>query len=126
MSNRALLPYGDNISAPPIELPDTELFHTERGSIARNYFDNKLELLNEEYRRLVKLAKTNELLYNAKYNFVPRVGQTYHLYRTKRGEIILSLIEPDQWNQEFLGSYTFTADSVWVEYDETQSKDIST
>ena len=110
---RALLTYGDNNAAPPIELPDTKLFQTERGSLARNYFENKLELLNQEYRDLVELAKLNEALYNANYNFVPRVGIAYHLYRLSSGETILSLIEPHQWNQECLGSFVYTADSVW-------------
>lgn len=110
---RALLTYGDNNAAPPIELPDTKLFQTERGSLARNYFENKLELLNQEYKDLVELAKLNEALYNANYNFVPRVGVTYHLYRLSSGETILSLIEPHQWDQECLGSFVYTADSVW-------------
>jgi hypothetical protein len=111
---RALLPYGDNNAAPPIELPDTKLFQTERGSLARNYFENKLELLNQEYQKLVELSKLNEALYNAEYNFVPRVGQNYHLYRTSNGKTILSLIEPERWtDQECLGSYVYTADSVW-------------
>ena len=74
LTKRALLTYGDNNAAPPIELPDTKLFQSERGSLARNYFENKLELLNQEYKELVELAKLNEALYNANYNFVPRVG----------------------------------------------------
>jgi len=110
---RALLTYGTDFSAPRIDLPDTQLFQTERGSLARNYFENKLELLNQEYQNLVELAKLNEALYNANYNFVPRVGVTYHLYRLHTGETILSLIEPERWDQEFLGSYVYTADSVW-------------
>lgn len=117
---RALLTYGDNNAAPPIELPDTELFQTERGSLARNFFENKLELLNEEYRNLVELAKVNELLYNAQCNFVPRVGITYHLYRVKSGETIISLIAPNQWDEEFLGSFVFTADSVWKPLEESK------
>ena len=39
---KALLPYGGEISAPAITLPDTELFKSERGSLAKNYFENKL------------------------------------------------------------------------------------
>lgn len=112
LTKRALLTYGDNNAAPPIELPDTQLFQTERGSLARNYFENKLELLNQEYQNLVELSKLNEYLYNASYNFVPRVGVTYHLYLIE-GKSIISLIEPHQWDKEHLGSYVYTADSVW-------------
>ena len=117
---RALLTYGDNNAAPPIELPDTKLFQTERGSLARNYFENKLELINKEYQALVELSKINEHLYNAQYNFTPRVGVTYHLYLID-GVSMISLIEPERWpQQEFLGSYIFTADSVWKPIDITQ------
>jgi hypothetical protein len=85
---------------PAIELPDNDMFLSQRGSLARNYFENKIDLINDEYRKLVELAKLNELIYTASYNFTPRVGVEYHLYRIN-GKVIL------------LGSYVFTADSVW-------------
>jgi hypothetical protein len=97
---------------PAIELPDNDMFLSQRGSLARNYFENKIDLINDEYRKLVELAKLNELIYTASYNFTPRVGVEYHLYRIY-GKVILSLIEPERWDQEFLGSFVFTADSVW-------------
>lgn len=109
--NAHILPYGSNASAPAIQLPDTDLFKTERGSNAANYFKGKLDDLNKEYEELVKLAEETEKVYNAKYNFVPRVGHTYHLYWTGE-ENLLSLIE--DWDRfEYLGSYRFTADNVW-------------
>ena len=114
---KALLPYGGEISAPAITLPNTELFKSERGSLARNYFENRIALLNEEYNKLLELAEDNEMIYRAQYNFVPRVGQTYHLYRIESGAITLSLIEPQAWNKEYLGSYQFTADSIWQKVD---------
>jgi len=110
---RSLLPYGDNVSAPAITLPNNDLFRSERGSLARNYFENRLHLLNEEYLQLIELARENEMIYKAQYNFVPRVGQIYHLYRIESGAITLSLIEPKAWNKEHLGSYEYTADSIW-------------
>ena len=111
-SKNALLPYGTSSNMPAIELPDNDMFLSQRGSLARNYFENKIDQLNAEYKRLVELANLNELIYTASYNFTPRVGVEYHLYRIN-GKVILSLIEPERWDQEFLGSYVFTADSVW-------------
>ena len=111
-SKNALLPYGTSSNMPAIELPDNDLFLSQRGSLARNYFENKIDQLNAEYKRLVERANLNELIYTASYNFTPRVGVEYHLYRID-GKVILSLIEPERWDQEFLGSYVFTADSVW-------------
>ena len=117
---RALLTYGTDFSAPKIELPDTDLFKNERGSLARNYFENRLELLNREYQELLDLAKENELIYTAEYNFVPRVGMVYHLYRVN-GKVVLSLINPNEWDKEYHGSYEFTADSVWKRVDKSNS-----
>lgn len=110
--NAGILPYGSNISAPAISLPNTDFFKTERGSLARNYFEDRIRDLEEEYQHLQKLAQDTEAVYNANYNFVPRVGKTYHLYETDNGKI-LSLIGPDEWDQKHLGSFVFTHDSTW-------------
>ena len=108
-----LLPYGITSSAPAISLPDNDLFKSERGANAGIYFEEKLRHLNAEYDRLVMLAKYTDLVYNSRYNFVPRVGQIYHLYYT--GEYyLLSMIEPERWTKyDFVASFRFTADSIW-------------
>ena len=109
---KALLPYGTTSSSPSIVLPDTALFLSERGSLTKNYFENAVELLNREYDAIRRLAELNELVYNASYNFVPRVGQRYHLYQKVDGGYLLSMIE--NWKAyEFVVSLEFTADSVW-------------
>ncbi|MDA9094778.1 DUF2452 domain-containing protein [Porticoccaceae bacterium] len=109
---KALLPYGTTSSSPSIVLPDTALFLSERGSLTKNYFENAVELLNREYDAIRRLAELNELAYSASYNFVPRVGQHYHLYRKTDGTYLLSMIE--NWSAyEFVVSLEYTADSVW-------------
>ena len=109
---KSLLPYGTNSSAPAITLPDLKLFNSERGSIARNYFEGAADQLNDQYKALTNLAKLNDTIYNASYNFVPRVGQIYHLYERDDGTHILSLIE--NWKRfKFIVSVEFTADSIW-------------
>lgn len=109
---KALLPYGTTSSSPSIVLPDTALFLSERGSLTKNYFENAVELLNREYDSIRRLADLNELVYNSSYNFVPRVGQRYHLYLKSDGLYLLSMIE--NWTAyEFVVSLEFTADSVW-------------
>ena len=109
---KALLPYGTTSSSPSIVLPDTALFLSERGSLTKNYFENAVELLNREYDAIRRLAELNELVYNASYNFVPRVGQRYHLYQKVDGGYLLSMIE--NWKAyEFVVSLEYTADSVW-------------
>lgn len=116
--NAHILPYGSNASAPAIVLPDTALFKSERGANAGNYFTQKLDEINAEYQRLVDLANDTDLVYNSKYNFVPRVGQTYHLYNTGE-QLILSMIAPYEWDTyEFVSSFRFTADNTWERQDD--------
>ena len=109
---KALLPYGTTSSSPPIVLPDTALFLSERGSLTKNYFENAVELLNREYEAIKSLAALNELVYKSSYNLVPRVGQQYHLYKKTDDSYLLSMIE--NWAaHEFVVSVEYTADSVW-------------
>jgi len=106
-----ILPYGSNISAPQIVIPDVDTFKNERGVNAANYFKGRIDALQKEYDEIVRLAKETELVYNARYNFIPRVGTVYHLYWTGTDHI-LSMIE--NWDRfEFVGSFVFTADNVW-------------
>jgi hypothetical protein len=114
--NSHILPYGSNVGAPAIVLPDTALFKTERGVNATNYFQSKLDDLNKKFMELKALAEDTERVYNSKYNFVPRVGHTYYLY-WNGSEYLLSLIE--NWNKfEYCGSYQFNSDNVWIRMSE--------
>jgi len=108
-----LLPYGITSSAPTISLCDTDFFKSERGVNAKNFFKDKIVQLNQEYDRLISLAKYTDLVYNSKYNFIPKVGKVYHLYHT--GEYhMLSMIEPERWDKyRFVASFKFTADNIW-------------
>ena len=115
----SLLPYGSNISAPAITVPDIDLFKNERSTNAKNYFEAALQDLNEKYAGLLALAKDTEMVYSAKYNFVPKVGHTYHLYWTGE-EYTLSLIE--NWKRfQYVCSFKFNADNVWERIDVTDT-----
>ncbi len=70
--------------------------------------------LKEEYQKLVEEYKWNDLVYNAKFSFEPVIGQIYHLYLRPNGEIFLSLITPDEWNKESLGSFRLSSEQKWI------------
>ena len=115
----SLLPYGSSVSAPAITVPDIDLFKNERSTNAKNYFEAALQDLNEKYESLLAVAKDTEMVYSAKYNFVPKVGHTYHLYWTGE-EYTLSLIE--NWKRfQYVCSFKFNADNVWERIDVTDS-----
>ena len=115
VGNTALLPYGTTPQSPVITLPDTISFKADRTREASNFFESALSELNEKYQQLVSLAKDSEMVYNARYNFVPKVGFTYHLYYTGN-DYILTLI--DNWDKfDYVGSFTLTNDNVWKRVD---------
>lgn len=110
-SNTALLPYGITPQSPVITLPDTASFRNDRGRDAANYFEASLQKLNDEYQRLVSLANDSELVYGARYNFIPKVGHSYYLYWTGKDHL-LSMI--DNWDRyECVGVFQLTSDNVW-------------
>ena len=117
---RALLPYGTDFSAPRIELPDIDLWQTQRGTIARAYFQDCIYKLQEQYEELVELAKLNERVYGSEFNFEPKVGQVYHLYRAYSGKLVLSLIDPPWSTMEHIKSVQYTADSIWIALDKVE------
>jgi hypothetical protein len=73
--------------------------------------------MQDQYEELIELAKLNEMVYESEYNFEPKVGQTYHLYRNNFGKLALSLISPPWRSMEYIQSVEFTADSIWKSVD---------
>ena len=110
--NPMILAYGSNVSAPAITVPNVSKFK-ERIPLAKHHLNTKLDEIKREYEELVALAKSTELCYNARYNFIPIVGETYYLYWTGE-DYILSLIEPERWNlYEFAGAFVHGTNNTW-------------
>ncbi len=106
------LPYASNVSGPSISVPDVGKFK-ERVPLANHHLHRRLEELKNEYNDLLSLAIDTELCYNAKYNFIPIVGETYYLYWTGE-EYLLSLIEPERWDKyEFSGAFIHGTNNTW-------------
>jgi hypothetical protein len=52
-------------------------------------------------------------VYNAKFNFEPIIGEVYYLYNDKNEESFLSIIQPDQCNFNYLGSFRLNSQKMW-------------
>jgi len=116
LSKPNLLPYGIKPSAPVIVLPDIELFKRNKSQTVKNHFQTKFEEIKSEYQKLLEQVHINDLIYKAKYSFVPLVGKTYYLYLVSEGNYILSLIEPQRWDKyKFIGAFTMSSSDIWVE-----------
>ena len=111
--NKALLPYGDNISAPAIRLENVSSWKIANSTKVNHQLQSKFLELKQEYQKLVAEYKWNELVYNAKFTFEPVIGQTYHLYYDKQGEVFLSMIGPSEWNKPYIGSFKLDSNNKW-------------
>ena len=112
--NPGLLSYGSNVGAPSIKVDNIESWKNSKVIKVNKEFNNRYESLKKQYDELVEEFKWNEIVYNSKFNFEPVVGETYHLYYGQNGSMFLSLIEPNQWSREHIGSFTLNYDNKWI------------
>jgi predicted nucleotide-binding protein (sugar kinase/HSP70/actin superfamily) len=77
-------------------------------------FENKFNELKLEYQKLVEEFEWNEIIYNSKFSFEPVIGEIYHLYVGNEGSHFLSLIPPNEWNKEHIGTFKLNSDKKWV------------
>ena len=80
---------------------------------ADKYFQSRLSELKDEYKRLVEEYNWTSLVYNSTYNFQPILGENYHLYENKNKDLFLSLIEPNQWKQTYIGTFKLLNNGKW-------------
>ena len=103
--------YPTNVGAPAFTVPDVIKKKQERGITATHQLETKFNQLKDEYFKLVQLAEDTQLMYSAKCNFNPIVGNVYHLYQGD--ELFISMIAPDEWDKPHIGSYRLTSEHTW-------------
>ena len=109
-----ILPYASNVGAPVIKPDNIDSWRQRGVNKVNHHLETRFLELKEEYLKLVDEFKWNDLIYNATFNFEPIVGETYYLYIGKDKVNFLSLISPNQWNKECLGSFQLTAEQKWI------------
>jgi hypothetical protein len=114
VDNPGILPYGSNIGAPSISVPNIENWKGTRVANVNKQFKDKYNELKKEYEKLIEEYNWNEIVYNSKFNFEPLIGETYHLYYSSQGILFLSLISPNEWSKEHVGSFKYNHDNKWV------------
>jgi hypothetical protein len=112
--NPGILPYGSNIGAPAIKLENIGGWKQKYVDKVNKRIVQRYQELNEEIQKLVQEYEINQLVYGAKFNFEPVVGEIYHLYNGKDGISFLSLISPTEWNQPYIGSFKLDSENKWI------------
>jgi hypothetical protein len=111
--NPGILPYGSNVGAPAIVIENIGGWKQKNVEKVNKRILQKYLELNEEMQKLINDYDTNQLIYSAKFNFEPIIGETYHLYCGKDGINFLSLINPSEWKQTHLGSFKLDSENKW-------------
>ncbi|MEQ6125024.1 DUF2452 domain-containing protein [Pseudotenacibaculum sp. MALMAid0570] len=109
----SLKPYGTNASAPAITPLDTATWKNDGVDKVNKQLKSKFDEIKKAYQELMTQFEYNDLVYNAKFNFEPVIGEIYHLYNNKKQEPFLSLISPDQCSFHHLGSFRLNSQKMW-------------
>ena len=103
-------PYPTSVNAPsfkPIKVDKGDSIK------ANKYFESRMAEIKEEYKKLVEEYNWTSLVYESTYNFQPIVGESYYLYQNTNKNLFLSLISPDEWNMEYLGTFKLLTNGKW-------------
>lgn len=109
----SLKTYGTSSSSPVIKPLNTASWKNDGIQRVNKQLKSKFDEVKKEYETLMEKFQYNDLIYNAKFSFEPIFGENYHLYNNKNGEPFLSIIEPEQCNFEYLGSFRLNTDKMW-------------
>ena len=112
--NANILPYASSVGAPAIKIDDIVSWKSRGITNVNKEFESKFNELKIQYQNLVEEFEWNELVYGAKFAFEPVVGEIYHLYRAEDGIHFLSLIGPQEWNKEHIGTFKLNSDKKWI------------
>ena len=111
--NAAMIPYATSASSPVIKPLNTATWRNDGVDRVNKQFKSKFDELRKEYEKMMEQFTYNDLVYNAKFNFEPIIGEIYHLYNNKNQEPFLSIISPNQCNFSHLGSFRLNSQKMW-------------
>jgi len=109
----SLKPYATNVGAPVITAVDTLAWkHKSIHRVNKNIETKYLEI-KSEYNKMMEQFEYNQLIFNARFNFEPIVGEIYHLYKRENKETFLSIIPPNECSFNLIGSFYLNSDLIW-------------
>ncbi|HLP63658.1 DUF2452 domain-containing protein [Flavobacterium sp.] len=112
--NANVLTYSTNVGAPVIQIDDVVAWKRRGVTNVNKEFEEKFNELKSQYENLMQEYEWNQIIYNAKFTFEPVVGEIYHLYRNENGANFLSLIGPNEWNKEHIGTFKLNSERKWI------------
>ncbi len=112
--NASFLPYSTSVGAPIIKVDDLVSWKSRGIQNINKEFENRFNELKLQYQNLIEEYEWNEMVYSSKFSFEPVIGEIYHMYSGNDGNNFLSLIAPNEWNKEHIGTYKLNSDKKWI------------
>lgn len=109
----SLRSYPTSLGSPVIKTVDAAAWKNKNLQVVNAQFSSRYDELIELIDTFKESFDYNQLVYNAKFNFEPIVGKTYHLYKNSKGVDFLSILAPQECGFHFLGSYYLNHDKIW-------------
>lgn len=124
----SVLPYSASVSGAVIKANEEGLIRhkaltamEEQTNMQLDQIRKQIELLALQAQEIQKRKELSLMIYEAKLNFSPVIGQTYYLYERKDETLLLSLVSPREWGggsgpfKRFIAMVKLLADHTWVE-----------
>jgi len=116
---KALLPYGVDPSAPPIQVTYTAEWDGHLAGKARDTITARAEEIKTDYEDLTELAKDTEFVNSIEKRFEVQVGKDYYVYESKQSGLFLSIVAPHEWTpttqpKDYRGWFRLSPDGTWI------------
>lgn len=123
----SVLPYSSSVSGAVIKPNEAGVIRhqalsamEEQTNMMLTQIRQQIELLAIQAKEIQKRKELSMLIYEAKLNFSPVIGQLYYLYENGDGTHILTMIGPKEWGaktpyKNFVAAVRLLADHTWKE-----------
>jgi hypothetical protein len=123
-----VLPYSASVSGAVIKHNEEGVIRhkaltamEEQTNMQLGQIRKQIELLALQAQEIQKRKELSMLVYNAKLNFAPVIGQVYFVYEKADDSHLLSLVSPREWGggsgpyKRFVAAVKLLADHTWME-----------
>ncbi|HCW05780.1 MAG TPA: hypothetical protein DGG95_00240 [Cytophagales bacterium] len=124
----SVLPYSASVSGAVIKPNEQGVIRhqalsamEEQTNMQLTQIRQQIELLAIQAKEIQKRKELSMIIYDAKLNFAPIIGQRYFLYEETEGKHLVSMIGPKEWGskghpyKDFVAEVKLLADHTWVE-----------
>lgn len=113
--NKSILPYPSEVASFKITPIDVEGWKKSNVQKVEKLFLKKKEEIEKTIEDFIESYKWNKIVYEAKYNFEPIVGESYFLYKGD-SYFYLSLLSPKELGNidKYIGEFKLNSQFEWI------------